>query len=122
MHNRYRKCFYNVAIEESPNIKEEYEYNRVLFDINFDKDNNTVTVDASLMHDEMNALKEIEGGRIALFLDDRYVNLEKKVKIIYNGDVVFNDKLKLRHSNLVESCGLFGDPERLFPAKVSIKL
>lgn len=122
MHNRYRKGFYNVAIEESPDIKEEYEYNRVLFDINFDKDNNTVTVDASLMHDEMNAVKEIEGGRIALFLDDRYVNLKKKVKIIYNGDVVFNDKLKLRHSNLVESCGLFGDPERLFPAKVSIKL
>lgn len=122
MHNRYRKGFYNVAIEESPNIKEEYDYNRVLFDINYNKDNNVVTVDASLMHDEMNAVKEIEDGRIALFLDDRYVNLKKKVKVIYNGKVVFNDKLKLKESNLVESCGLFGDPERLFPAKVIINL
>ncbi len=74
------------------------------------------------MHDEMNAVKEIEDGRIALFLDDRYVNLKKKVKVIYNGKVVFNDKLNLKESNLVESCGLFGDPERLFPAKVTINL
>jgi len=122
MHNRYRKGFYNVAMEVFPNIKEEDKFNRILFDIRFDKKKNVVTIDASLMDDEMNELKEIDNGRIALFLDERYVNLKKKVKVVYNGDVVFNNKLKLDESNLIESCGLFGDPERLFPAKVSINL
>lgn len=122
MHNRYRKGFYNVAIDKFPGMKEEDEYNRMLFDINFDKKNNTITIDAKLMNDEMTELKETEGGQISLFLDDRYVDYSKKVKVVYNGKVVYKSKLKLTEENIVESCGLFGDPERLYPAKVTINL
>lgn len=122
MHNRYRKGFHNVGIEQFPALKEEDEYNRILFDINFKKKENTITINAQLMNDEMTELKETPSGRISLFLDDRYVDYSKKVRVVYNDKVVFNSKLKLTEENIVESCGLFGDPERLFPAKVSIAL
>lgn len=122
MNNRYRKGFYNVAISKFPDIKEEDEYNRILFDIHYNKSENLITVDAQLMNDEMTELKEIHQGQISLFLDDRYVDYSKKVKVVYNGQLVHNAKLKLTEENMIESCALFGDPERLYPAKVSISL
>lgn len=128
MHNRYRKGFYNVAITKFPGLKEEDVYNRILFNINFNKKNNTITIDAKLMNDEMTDLKDMQdmqdmqGGEIALYLDDRYIDYSKKVKVVYNDKTVYNSKLKLIEENIVESCGLFGDPERLFPTKITIPL
>lgn len=122
MHGRYRKGFYNVAIDNLPEIKEEDEFNRIFFDIKFNKQDNTIEIDASLMSDEMTQLKDITEGQISLFLDDSYVDYSKNVKVIYNGKIVHDAKLKLKEENLVESCGLFGDPNRLYPAKLSITL
>ena len=122
MHNRYRKGFYNVGIKEFPGLTEEDEFNRILFNIVFDKANNLITIDSQLMSDEMDRLKELTGGAISLYLDDRYVNYSRRVKVIHNGKVVFNSRLKLREENIVESCALFGDPERLYPARVDVKL
>lgn len=122
MHGRYRKGFYNVAFDSFPEIKEEDEFNRMFFDIQYDKENNTVEIDASLMSDDMSELKDIGEGQISLFLDDNYVNYSKKVTVIYNGKIMHNRKLELKTENLIESCGLFGDPNRLYPAKLSIAL
>ena len=122
MHERYRKGFYNVAIDDFPQIKEQDEFNRMFFDIKYNKQENTITVDASLMSDDMSQTKELSEGKISLFLDDSYVDYSKNVKVIYNGNTVHDAKLTLREENLIESCGLFGDPNRLYPAKVSITL
>lgn len=122
MHERYRKGFYNISIEQFPDLKEEDEFNRILFEIKYDKQSNLVEVHAALMNDEMTETKNIDKGKISVFLDDRYVDYSKKVRIIYNDKLVFNSKLKLKEECLVESCGLFGDPERLFPSKVTISL
>ena len=122
MHGRYRKGFYNVAITESTELKEEDEFNRIFFDIQYKKLDNTIEINSSLMNDEMTATKEVIAGQISLFLDERYVNFDKKVKVIYNGKLVHNSKLTLNRRYLVESCALFGDPNRLFPAKISISL
>lgn len=122
MHGRYRKGFYNVAIDNLPEIKEEDEFNRIFFDIKYNTEVNTIIIDASLMSDEMTQLKDITEGQISLFLDDSYVDYSKNVKVIYNGNIIHDAKLKLKEENLVESCGLFGDPNRLYPAKLSITL
>lgn len=122
MHNRYRKGFYNVAITKFPNLKEEDEFNRILFDIHFDKKENLIELDAQLMSDEMIELKEINNGQIALFLDDRYIDYSKKVRVKYKGKIVHDAKVKLNEETLIESCALFGDPERLYPAKVVVDL
>jgi len=56
----------------------------------------------------------------SVYLDDRYVDLKKRVSVTYNGKQVFNKKLKLSEAALVESTALFADPERIFPAKIEI--
>lgn len=122
MHNRYRKGFYNVGITKFPNLKEEDKFNRILFDIHFNKKENLIDLDAQLMSDEMTELKEINNGQIAIFLDDRYIDYSKKVKVKYKGKIVHNAKVKLNEETLIESCALFGDPERLYPAKIVVDL
>lgn len=122
MHNRYRKGFYNVGIKNFPSLKEEDEFNRILFNIDYNKQRNEITIDAHLMSDDMSWLKPTNGSEISLFLDDRYVNYSKRVKVIYNDKVVCNSRLKLREEHILSSCSLFGDSERLFPARVDIVL
>ena len=122
MHERYRKGFYNIAIEQVLNIKEGDELDRAFFDIRFDKASNTVKVESYLTNAELSQKVKHQSGKIAVFLNDKYVDLSKKVKVIYNGATVFNSKLKLTEENLMESCALYGDPYRLFPAKISIVL
>ncbi len=122
MHECYRKGFYNVGIKNFPGLKEADEFNRILFNIDYNKQRNEITIDTHLMSDDMSELKPTNGGEISLYLDDRYVNYSKRVKVIHNGKVVFNSKLKLREEHIVSSCALFGDPERLFPARVDVKL
>lgn len=122
MHGRYRKGFYNVAIDKLPGMKEENEFNRIVFDIQYNKQDNTVVIDSLLMSDDMSRTKEMSEGQVSLFLDDSYIDYSKPVKVIYNGKVVHNEMLRLKEENLIESCALFGDPNRLYPAKLSIVL
>lgn len=122
MHGRYRKGFYNVAIIEPLAIKEGNKLDRAVFDIRYDKTKNTVTIQAHLSNPEMTASKEIKQGKIALFLNQHFVDLSEKVKVIYNGTEVYHAKPRLRLENIVESCAFYGDPFRLFPAKVEVNL
>lgn len=122
MQGKYRKGFYNVAIDKLPGMKEENEFNRIVFDIQYNKQRNTILIDASLMSDDMSRTKDMSKGQISLFLDDSYIDYSKPVKVIYNGKVVHNEKLRLKEENLIESCGMFGDPNRLYPTKLSIEL
>ena len=122
MHERYRKGFYNIAFEEALNIKEGDALDRAFFDIQFDKKNNTITIESYLTDGDLVQKLKNHSGVIAIYVNDKYVDVSKKVKVIYNGVNVFNSKVKLSVENLVESCALFGDPYRLFPAKISIKL
>ena len=122
MHGRYRKGFYNVAIDKFPKIKEEDEFNRIFFDVQYSKSENTIVIDAVLISDDMSKTKGIGEGEISIYLDDSYIDYQQTVKVIYNGTVVLNEVLTLSEENLIESCALFGDPKRLYPAKLSVVL
>lgn len=120
MDGRYRKGFYNVALDAELPVKEEDTFDRILFDIQY-SDNNEIQVRTALMDKEMLQQKELPQLAFSLFLDDNYVNLKKKVKVYLNGKLVYHKKLALNEANMVESCALFGDPNRVFPAKISIR-
>ncbi|TXH20082.1 MAG: hypothetical protein E6Q95_06415 [Chitinophagaceae bacterium] len=122
MHERYRKGFYNIAIEEPLNIKEGEALDRAFFDIQFDKRNNTIKIESYLTDGDLVRKEKHHSGSIAVYLSNQYVDFSKKVKVIYNGKSIYNSKVKLTVENLVESCALYGDPYRLFPAKISVRL
>ena len=118
MHGRYRKGFYNVAFNIPLAINEEENFDRAIFDFKYDQ--NTIYVSAELLDNEMINRKAIDKLNISLFLNDKYINVNKKVSILLNGKLVFNKKLKASVSNIVESIGIYGDSQRIYTYKVVI--
>jgi len=60
------------------------------------------------------------GGRIKVFLNRQLVRPDRKVVVMVNGAVRFEGKPAVTLGNLAESCLLWGDPCRLFPAAVTV--
>lgn len=122
MNGRYRNGFYNVAIDKPLNITEGVEFDRALFNLNINKQTNTINIDVVLQDGNGTKTAAVKAGEISIFLSPTLVDLSKKVKVIYKGKVVHNQKPVLSENIIAESCALFGDPERLFPAKIKVVL
>ncbi|WP_316821565.1 hypothetical protein [Pedobacter gandavensis] len=122
MDGRYRNGFYNISIDKALGLKEGEELDRAVFDIQMDKSNNTINLEVKLQDGEGLKSAAVKQGEISIFLSPKLMDLSKKVKLMYKGKVVFNAKVKLSDAVLAESCALFGDPERLFPAKIKLIL
>lgn len=120
MDGRYRKGFYNIALNSPLDVREGDEFDRAVFDIRYK--GNTVYITAELMDNKMEYRKKLTHLDMAVFLDSPYVDLRKKVKVVVNDKVVFNSKVALDVAHMVESCAIFGDPERVFPAKIDVRL
>lgn len=118
MHGRYRKSFYNVSVDQPFPIKEGDPLDRVIFDIRY-QDNETY-ITADLANGNLSEQQQLDELAISLFLDEGYVDLTRPVIVFVNGQPVFQGKVDLRMAHLLESCGLFGDPKRLFPGKIAI--
>lgn len=61
-------------------------------------------------------------GEVTLYLSDELVNLDEPVRVILNGTEVMNAPLERTEENLRSSCEAFGDPRRLYPAAVTLRL
>lgn len=61
-------------------------------------------------------------GTLRLYFNNKLVDLSRPVEIAVNGKVIFNGMLSLSLDNLMESCAQWGDPLRLFPASVTLRL
>lgn len=120
MDGRYRKGFYNIALTQPLHIQEGDEFDRMLFDVKYE--GNDIFIKVQLLDNDMIDTRDIEHLEFALYLDDKYVDLTKKVKVHVNGKRVYNSKPQLKWNYLIESCALFGDPERLYPAKIDISI
>ena len=55
-------------------------------------------------------------------MNEELFDLSKPVKIILNGTEIFNSTVETSLKAMVESCALFYDPERLFPASISVDI
>lgn len=122
MDGRYRKAFYNITILNSLEVSPDDTMDRVVFDLRFDKSDSSVYLSALKTDAHLQDFKELSKGTIALFLDDEYLDLSKKIKVYYKDKLVYKGKPRLDLQNIVESCAVFGDPNRLFPAKVIVDL
>ncbi len=66
------------------------------------------------------AIKEQVHGRLGLYLSE--IDYTKPVEILLNGKTVFKETVRPARGAMVESLALFGDPLRIFPAKLSVQL
>lgn len=67
--------------------------------------------------------QEVKGkvsGKISLYVDK--VDFIKPVKVRLNGKEVFNGKVKNNFAVIVESIALFGDPARIYAAKIELDI
>lgn len=122
MDGRYRHGFYNIGINRLLNVKEGETFDRAVFTMKADREKNIVEVTILRTSPEGDQYSNDLEGQITIYLSDILVDLKKKVRVNYNGKNIFYGRVDLSESVMVESCALFGDPSRLFPAKVTITL
>ncbi|MCI5560451.1 MAG: alpha/beta hydrolase-fold protein [Phocaeicola sp.] len=67
-----------------------------------------------------NALSGSVTGSLGLYVDD--IDFAKAVKVILNGHTVFDERVAPSRGVMAESIALFGDPKRIYTAKITIKL
>lgn len=61
-------------------------------------------------------------GVLRIYLNENEYDLSQPVRIILNGNEIFNGMVEPTLETMVESCALFYDPERLFPAAVDVDI
>ena len=128
MYGRKRKGFYNLRADEEGCTEQE----RVCYEMSIS--GNTVTLNvknvtyrttqqmAGIPMTFQKTFTPATKGKVTIFLNERLVDLKKPVRIIVNGKEVVNKKVKPTTKAMAESCALFNDPERLFPAAVQVTI
>ncbi|MDE6491124.1 MAG: hypothetical protein K2L49_08215, partial [Muribaculaceae bacterium] len=61
-------------------------------------------------------------GRVTIYLNDQLVDLAKPVTLTVNGRKVFDGKLKIRLSDMVNSCAAFFDPARVYTSSIDVEI
>lgn len=127
MDGRKRNAFYNLAVSEPDTLN-----CRTRYEMSIERNTVTLTVDrVEYVTTERDPRWGIEmafyrnytpatDGMVTIYLNSHLVDLNKPVTVIINGVKAFKGKLPLTLDNLVESCALFYDPKRLFPASITL--
>lgn len=129
MDGRHRRAFYNISVEKRPaggdDARTAYTMDIAGDTIRLAISNvayNVVERDPT-WGIELKTTKQYSpatGGKIKIFLNRELVRIDKKVVVLVNGTVRFAGKPFVNMGNLAESCLLWGDPCRLFPAAITI--
>lgn len=129
MYGRHRKGFYNLRVNQtSRNNDEERTCYEMKIDGNtIDLTVKNVTYKTTFFIQGIDMIfsksyAEADKGNITIFLHEEQFNLKKPVTVIVNGKEVFKGKVKPTVKAMAESCALFYDPERLFPASIDIEI
>lgn len=125
MDGQRREGFYNLLVLQRPDstLRTRYEV-RI--------DSNNIYFSASDVHYTTTETDPYYGiqlkfsrtytpshnGRVALFLDDRLVDLSRPVSVYVNGRLFQTKNLQLDVAPMLRSIAAFGDPERIFPAAI----
>ena len=102
-----------------------------------DRASNTVEISAKITPPEVNNESAVyntntpepvknriplTGNSLFVHLDDKLVDLDKEVIIKVNGKQAFKGKLKRQAGFLADDIARHGDPGRIFPGRVEVKL
>lgn len=133
MDGRHRTGFYNIRVTDAPHNYDD-STDRTRYEMTID--NNHIDISVNLVDYTTTETDERWGialkfdrsyrpavkGAFTIYLNDKLVDLSMPVTISVNGRQRFKGKLTLKLDNLIESCAEFGDPRRLYPAAVDIRL
>ena len=131
MDGLYRDGFYNLQVLERSNqdFSSRTRYEMTIEDntvnVNVDLVSYTVTERDPVYGIEMRYSKSLSpatSGEFIVYLNDYLIDPSKKVTVNVNGATVFEGRLRADIRNMVSSCALFGDPERIFPYAVKVSL
>lgn len=132
---RYRDGFYNLYIVEPSDDRSDDLY-RTAYEMSISGNTVDLTVNnVTLMPSEPasgagwsvnigvdKTYKPATKGKVRIYLNNDLVDLTKPVTIKVNGVEKFNGTVTLDTRNLVESCAIFYDPFRVFPASVEVSV
>ena len=129
MYGRYREAFYNIRVianaTASSNARACYELKR---------DGNTIDLNAKIVNYSTSYTQggidmyfnkkysKASKGKLRIYLNEDEYDLSQPVKVILNGTEIFNGMVSPTLGTMVESCALFYDPERLFPAAIDVDI
>ena len=133
MDGRYRDGFYNLYVDRRSNTDES---ERTYYQMDIDGNNIDLKVDLvkySVAKDDRSFGFSIgmlfnreytpaTTGVVTIYLNDKLVDLKKKVNLTVNGKKVFSGKLQLTLANMVNSCARYYDPARVYPAAITVDL
>lgn len=129
MYGRHRECFYNIRVNET---SRENDSQRTCYEMRIDNNTinlyvNNVTYTATYTSEGIEFLFDKDytianRGNITLYLNEELFDLDKPVRVILNGTEIFNGKAGADLATMVESCAIFYDPERVFPAAIEIDI
>ena len=131
MDGLYRDGFCNLQVLERSNQDFSFRtrYEMTIEDntvnVNVDLVSYTVTERDPVYGIEMRYSKSLSpatSGEFIVYLNDYLIDPSKKVTVNVNGATVFEGRLRADIRNMVSSCALFGDPERIFPYAVKVSL
>jgi hypothetical protein len=61
-------------------------------------------------------------GNVTIYLSEKLFDFTKPVKVVVNGNEVFNGMVTPTVKAMVESCAEYFDPERVFPAAITVDI
>lgn len=130
MYNRQREAFYNIKILErsssSTSLRPCYELiregNTMNLNVKLVKYTTTYTQGGIEMYFSKTYSKPTSRGKVRVYLNEEEYDLSQPVKVVLNGVEIFNGVVTPTLETMVESCALFYDPERLFPAAIDIDI
>jgi hypothetical protein len=61
-------------------------------------------------------------GNVTIYLSEKLFDFTKPIKVIVNGNETFNGKVTPTIKAMAESCVEFFDPERVFPAEITVDI
>ncbi len=129
MYGRYRTGFYNLRVIENATSSSVaracYEMSRegniISLNakiVNYSTSYSSGGIDMYFNKKYSNASK----GKLRIYLNEEEYDLSKPVTLLLNGKEIFSGIVTPTLGTMVESCALFFDPERLFPAAIDVDI
>ena len=76
----------------------------------------------SSVKDNVVTIEKSDYSKVTVYLNDTLVNLDKPVKVVYGGKVLFEGKLQRTPQNMLNTLNARGDLSYIFPAQVEVTL
>lgn len=131
MDDLYRKGFYNIVVKERSNdnfdsrtyYKMDIKGNEISFNVDLVTYETIETDPQWGIELKFNrTYQPAAKGRFIVYLCEELLDLDKTITLTVNGKQAFKGKVKPDLKNIVNSCAVFYDPARLYPAAIEVDL